>query len=195
MGSSRQEKAASHERIVATASAHLRESGLEALRVDQVMSEAGLTHGGFYRHFNSRDELINEALGHALNNGSAVAQSAAQTLGENALKAIIVGYLSPSHRDSPSTGCAVAALAEDMSRAKVEPRELYQEQVKRYLELFEALASRIEKEKVNSKLSVLTLSALVGAVNISRATSDEELSLRILNETRDVLLQIYELKN
>ena len=188
MGSSRSDKAASHRRIVEIAAAHMRQDGIDGVRVAEVMSEAGLTHGGFYRHFESRDELISEALVLALEEGSERSRSAAENPGPRALRAVIKGYLSTTHRDSPSTGCAVAAMAEDVSRSNPTLRELFENQVLQYIELLERLQEATEG--LESPMATLTLSAIVGAVNLARAVNDEELSLRILRETAESLTEM-----
>ena len=188
MGTSQKEKAASHERIVAIAAARIRRDGIDGVSVADIMSDAGLTHGGFYRHFDSRDDLITEALALALAEGSERSRTAADTLGARALRVIINAYLSPQHRDSPSTGCAVTALAEDLSRGKQADRDLYAQQVEQYIELLADLGPISDDPA--SHLPMLTLSALVGGVSMARAVGDPALSQKILQDTRDALLEI-----
>lgn len=188
MGTSQKEKAASHERIVAIAAARIRGQGIDGVNVAEIMREAGLTHGGFYRHFDSRDDLITEAVAQALTEGSERSRTAAETLGPRALRAIINAYLSPQHRDAPATGCAVPALAEDLSRGRQPDRDLYAQQVERYIELLTGLDPMSDDPA--SHLPMLTLSALVGAVAIARAVGDPALSKKVLRDTRDALLEI-----
>src|SRR6201996_5985074 len=133
MGYSKADKAQSHERIVQTAAMRFREKGIEGISVAELMHEAGLTHGGFYRHFESRDDLVAQAVEAALAHGSRRVDSAAQ-LGSEALTAIIDGYLSHLHRDKPETGCAVAALPTDVARADARARGAYSQQVRFYIE-------------------------------------------------------------
>jgi TetR/AcrR family transcriptional regulator, transcriptional repressor for nem operon len=188
MGSSQKEKAANHERIVAIAAARIRQDGLDGVSVAEIMREAGLTHGGFYRHFESRDELIAEAVARALRDGSVEARMAPETLGSRGLRAIVYAYLSQGHRDSPATGCAIAALAEDMSRVNPSIRDLYGAQVEEDIELLAGLDPI--SEDPDSHLDVLTLSALVGALSIARAVGDPALSRRVLRETADALMAV-----
>src|ERR1700704_1018517 len=114
MGHSKADKDESHDRIVQVAAAGFREIGVDGIGVADLMKEAGLTHGGFYRHFSSRDDLVAEAIERALRDGSqgafdAVAKS---KLPKQALLfALVDWYLSIGHRDGRATGCAVAALA------------------------------------------------------------------------------------
>ena len=141
MGTSQSDKAASHERILDIAAARFRRDGIDGLGVAELMNEAGLTHGGFYRHFGSRDDLVAEAVEVALAQGSARTQSAASRGGWRALRAIIDGYLSTSHRDNPESGCAVAALAEDVARADGRTRAAYARQVEEYHDVLDTLLS------------------------------------------------------
>ena len=139
MGSSQADKAASHQRIVTAAAARVRRAGVDGLSVADLMREAGLTHGGFYRHFGSRDDLVAEAVEAALAHGSRRAEAAARPGGPEALAATIDAYLSPLHRDKPETGCAVAALPADIARSGQRARAAYTAQVRRYLDLLAGL--------------------------------------------------------
>lgn len=175
MGSSQADKAASHDRIVKAAAARIRSDGIDGVSVSDLMSEAGLTHGGFYRHFNSRDELVVEAMEAALADGSKAAAAASQ-LGEGrGLAAVIGGYLSKAHRDHPEAGCAVAALPTDVVRATPDARAAYTSQVRRYLDLLAALDPNHDSDQAQ-----LTLAALVGGVLLARAVDDQGLSDEIL---------------
>lgn len=122
MGGSRADKAASHERIVKAAAARIRRDGVEGVGVADLMPEAGLTHGGFYRHFGPRDDLVAEAVEAALAHGSRRAEAAAQLGGSEALAMASDAYLSPIHRDKLETGCAVAALPTDIARSSQRAR-------------------------------------------------------------------------
>jgi TetR/AcrR family transcriptional repressor of nem operon len=186
MGSSQKEKAASHQRIVAIAAAHIRQDGIDGLNVADIMREAGLTHGGFYRHFSSRSDLVSEALALALTEGSVKFMMPPETLGSRPLRAIIHAYLSRGHRDSPATGCAVSALVEDMSRASASDRSLYAAQVEEDIDLLASLEPI--SDDPDSPVALLTLSALVGALSLSRAVCDPALSRRILRGTADALM-------
>src|ERR1700722_20781608 len=110
MGHSQSDKAASRERILALASAQIRQQGLESLSVGKLMQKAGLTHGGFYGHFASRSDLLAKALERALVDGAGAARAAAQDRAPR-FAALVRSYLSRAHRDAPETGCAIAALA------------------------------------------------------------------------------------
>lgn len=186
MGTSQADKAASHDRIVKAAAARIRRDGVDGVSVSELMSEAGLTHGGFYRHFSSRDELVAEAIEAALEQGSRRTQTAARIGGVPALEAIVDGYLSQAHRDRPETGCAVGALPEDVSRCSTRARQAYERQVQRYVDLLAELFPEADPEATRDE-AVLFLSALVGALSMARAVDDAQLSDEILAGTARAL--------
>jgi TetR/AcrR family transcriptional repressor of nem operon len=182
VGSSQAEKAASHQRIVKAAAVRIRRDGIDGVSVAELMAEAGLTHGGFYRHFDSRDELVAEAVEMALAQGSKRTYAAAEIGGVPALTAIIDGYLSQLHRDKPETGCAVAALPTDIARSNPQAREAYSDQVRRYVDLLTGLSPSGDPDDGH-----LLLGALVGALTLSRAVDDPSLSNEILGSAARAL--------
>jgi TetR/AcrR family transcriptional repressor of nem operon len=188
MGHSRENKAQSHDRIVQTAAARFREAGVEGVGVADLMKEAGLTHGGFYRHFASRDELVAEAVECALRDGGrAVEAVASAKLARPALVAALVdAYLSTAHRDGLATSCAVTTLAGDVARSNDRARAAYTQQVDIYLKLLAGLAVA-DKPKARRTKAIAALSSLVGAVSLSRAVNDEKLSREILKAAADEL--------
>ena len=189
MGSSQADKAASHDRIVNVAAARMRRDGVNGVGVAELMQEAGLTHGGFYRHFSARDELVAEAVECALAQGSERAISAAARGGKRAFTALVDGYLSVAHRDRPESGCAVAGLAEDVSRADARTRAAYGRQVEKYLDVLAGLTPSADPA-ADRRQAYLVLSALVGAVAMARAVGDSDLSEEILSETASALKQL-----
>lgn len=186
MGNSQAGKAASHDRIVKAAAARMRRDGINGVGVSDLMNEAGLTHGGFYRHFDSRDDLVAEAVECGLAQGSEHALALARRGGMPALNAFIDAYLSESHRDSPETGCAVVALAEDVARAGSRPRSAYARQVGDYIDVLAGLLPGADPV-ADRQRATLILSALVGAVSMARAVDDVELSRQILDQTATAL--------
>ncbi len=179
MGHSQAGKSDNHGRIVKIAAQRFRERGLDALSVADLMKEAGLTHGGFYRHFDSRDQLITEAVECALEQGGRRAAAVTAEGRKSALNTLVDAYLAQSHRDDPGQGCAVTALAADVARGNDAVRTAYTEQVRHYLDIIGAALKQEERKPVRQQ-AVLTLSALVGAVSLARAVNDEALSLEIL---------------
>lgn len=185
MGHSRASKQQSHEQIVATAARCFREQGVDGISIANLMKEAGLTHGGFYKHFQSRDDLVAEALSHALE-GSNQRYNA---MGPLSLGAFVDSYLSTQHRDNTGDGCAMAALVNDASRLREDSRELYSEQYGRFLA---RIGSMLEgsPEQINGNAMVV-LSTLVGALNIARALNDKAQSDRLLEAVRNYLTEAF----
>jgi TetR/AcrR family transcriptional repressor of nem operon len=182
MGSSQADKAASHERIVVAASRRIRRDGIDNVSVSELMNEAGLTHGGFYRHFDSRDELVAEAIAEALAQGSQRVRASTEVDQTAALAAIVDGYLSRLHRDKPETGCAVAALPTDIARTDSRARAAYSRQVRSYIELLTELTPARDRDEAQ-----LILAALVGALVLARAVDDRALSDEILGSVARAL--------
>jgi TetR/AcrR family transcriptional repressor of nem operon len=182
VGHSQADKVASHQRIVEITATRLRVDGLSRPAIGELMKEAGLTHGGFYRHFGSRDELVDESIVRALWDGArriADAVGAERDSGGDRLAGLIAAYLSPEHRDDLAGSCAVATLGADVARASDRTRSAYGDQVRSYLRIIEGLLDEPDPA-ARRRRAVLTLSALVGAVIMARAVSDPELSGELL---------------
>jgi TetR/AcrR family transcriptional repressor of nem operon len=181
MGHSKEDKAASHDRIVEIAAARIRESGTTAPGVAEIMKAAGLTHGGFYKHFGSRDDLVAEAVERALADGTrATARVTADA--DDPLAAFVDWYASSAHRDDRAGGCAVAALGCDAPRADDRVRAAYREQVQRYIANLERLLGGDDGEA--RRRATVAVSTLVGGLMLARAVDDEALSGEILRDVR-----------
>jgi TetR/AcrR family transcriptional repressor of nem operon len=181
MGHSRVGKVESHDRIVRVAAARFRENGVDGIGVADLMKDAGLTHGGFYRHFGTRDELVAEAVERALRDGGLAVEAVLKGRNRPAvlLAALVDAYLSAEHRDNLATSCAVTTLAADVVRCNERTRSAYTRQVEIYLELLgKLIAGRGPKAK--RARAIAALSTLVGAVSMARAVNDERLSREIL---------------
>ena len=184
MRHSKEDKAASHERIVAIAAARIREAGTEQPGVAEIMRAAGLTHGGFYKHFGSRDELIVEAVERALTDSeSRVPELTAGA--EDPLAAFADAYVSAAHRDDPASGCGVVALGTDMPRVGGSAQEAYRAQVERYLAHLQELLEG--DDDATRRRATVTLSAMVGAVMIARALGPTARSDEILRDVREAV--------
>ena len=183
MRQSREAKTQTHERIIAIASARIREDGIEAPRVAEIMQAAGLTHGGFYKHFDSRDDLIAEATSRALADGNREVRALTDH-SPHPLAALIDWYASAGHRDDLVTGCPLAALGGDMRRADRRVSAAYGEQVERYLEYLQQLLGSDENSR---QRATVALSTLVGSVILARAIGDHPLSDEILADVREAL--------
>ena len=186
MGYSQAQKEKTHKRIVAIASKRFREKGLTGFGIAELMKEAGLTVGGFYKHFDSRDELVAEALGDAFGVWQRQKEAAASGGQPLSFEKLIDDYASDAHRKNPGTGCAFSALAPEIARSDKRTRALTSDQVKANLDLLAGLLPGRDKRAARSK-GILTFSALVGAMSLARAVSDARLSHEILNTVADLL--------
>lgn len=185
MRRSTDEKAASHERIVDVAAAQIRERGTDQPGVAEIMRSAGLTHGGFYKHFGSRSELIDEAVTRALNQNELKAEQRLASADGDPLAAFADWYLSTEHRDNPGTGCGVAALGPDVSRIGGRAQEAYRAQVNRYLA---SLAPVIDAEDPDAgRAALVTLSTMVGALVIARGLGPTAQSDELLDTVREAI--------
>ena len=184
MGYSKDDKSASHERIVATAAARIRESGTQQPGVAEIMGAAGLTHGGFYKHFASRDELIAEAVARALTENDAELEQITADA-DDPLAAFADWYVTTAHRDDPATGCGVVALGADVWRVGGAAQEAYRAQVERYLAHLQTLLGGEDPE--TRRRATVTLSAMVGAVTIARALGPTPRSDELLRDVREAV--------
>jgi TetR/AcrR family transcriptional repressor of nem operon len=185
MRHSKAEKAKTHERIVAIASKRFREEGLAGIGIADLMKDAGLTVGGFYKHFKSRDALVAEAVGSALELWKRQVDAAASGDPPVSYQSLVDEYLSEAHRNHPGTGCPVGALAGDLARTDRRTRALVSRKVRDNIELLATLIRNTNKADSHRARAqaVLTYCALVGAIGMARAVSDEELSREILKTT------------
>jgi TetR/AcrR family transcriptional repressor of nem operon len=181
MGYSKSDKAETHTRIVKVAAKRFRERGLDGIGVADVMKEAGVTVGGFYKHFGSRDELVVEALATAFKDLDVWEEHTPD------MAHLLQNYLTEAHREAPGTGCAMGALLGDITRGSKSARALYTERVKRSLGFFSALLPASQRADKRGR-ALLILSALLGALNLSRAVSDPNFSREILHRVRDELI-------
>ncbi|MBN8954122.1 MULTISPECIES: TetR/AcrR family transcriptional regulator [unclassified Rhizobium] len=184
MGRSQLEKQKTHERIVTLAAKRLREEGLEGIGVADLMKEAGLTVGGFYKHFGSRDELVAEAVESAI--GSSRRQLEEKGIAPESipLSDYVDGYLSERHRDQCGEGCAYAALTADMARSSDAVRTVATEGLQRN---FETMTARMpEPETAEARRKAIIASCLMtGALGLARVANDEALSNEILETVKE----------
>jgi TetR/AcrR family transcriptional repressor of nem operon len=186
MGYSKAQKTRTHKRIVAIASKRFREEGLAGIGIAELMKEAGLTVGGFYKHFVSRDDLVAEAVSSAFGNWKRRVDEAASGGPSVSYEKLIDDYLSEAHRDNPGTGCAFSALAPEIARSDKRTRALTSEQVRNDIQLIAALLP-LKNQRTARLRAILTFSALVGAMSLARAVSDKALSREILETVAELL--------
>ena len=169
-------KEASHERIVEVAARAIRRSGYGGTGVADIMKEAGLTHGGFYAHFDSRDALLAEAGDRAGAESVALAaRVAAAAPAGQALQAIMQAYLSPEHIATVETGCPVAALGSEMPRQAPEVRRAATIHIKEMIDLFARQLPDWGQPQAHEHAMALVC-ALIGTTMMARAVDDPNLS-------------------
>ena len=175
------EKAAQNRQHILTAAARLfREHGITATGVDAITKDAGLTHGGLYSQFGSKEAIAAEAIRFAATRSKRVWQQAVERKqGTKALRSIVEGYLSPAHRDSPGQGCVIAALGADVARQPQSVREAFTKELE---DVFEVLAQLMPGDNPSHRYedAIAAFAAMVGALVLARAVNDETLSERIL---------------
>lgn len=169
---SREQMGENRRRILDAAGRLFRDRGFEAVTVAEVMREAGLTHGGFYGHFRSKDDLIAAALAELV---------VASEPGPLALPAFATRYLSPAHRDDPASGCPVAALASDTIRQAPEARAAMTEGLRRQIARLTDGAAEPESAR---QAAIGSWAAMVGAMILARMSDDPALSDEVLAQTR-----------
>jgi len=150
------------------------------------MKETGLTVGGFYKHFDSRDRLVAEAVNSAFGTWKRQVDAAAAGGPPLSYAKLIDDYLNEAHRNNPGTGCVFSALATEIPRSDKRTRALASDQIRNDIQLIAGLLPGKDKRAARSK-AILTFSALVGAMSLARAVSDEALSLEILKTVAEPL--------
>jgi TetR/AcrR family transcriptional repressor of nem operon len=188
MRRSREDTARTRERIIEGASAMFRKRGLLNVSVADLMANAGLTHGGFYAHFGSRDELVSEAIRFALLQSAQRIYLSALKGGEKpGYSKLIQRYLTTEHRDHPESGCALASLGSEVARTGGVSSEVFSEGFCELIGLLAQLSP--ERSRKARKAHVLSvISALSGALVLARSATDADVSAEILDSVRGVLL-------
>jgi TetR/AcrR family transcriptional regulator, transcriptional repressor for nem operon len=166
-------KDATRERIIDVASKQFRENGVAAVGLAGIMSDAGLTNGAFYTHFESKEDLVRAVLGNALDRRETKLETAA------GLEVMIRDYLSRSHRDSPGRGCPTAALVAEIARHPKTTRDGFTAKVSRFIELIAAQlpAGSVGERRRNA---VAIYGMMVGTLQLARAINDKQLSDEML---------------
>lgn len=179
-----------HERIVKTAARVVRHLGYAGVGVADVMKEAGLTHGGFYAHFESRNALLVEAVNWASKESSDALTSLIDSNsrpGKSRFRALVEAYLSKVHLTAVETGCPIAALSSDMSRQEGELRMAANTIVKRLI-----AAVRAALSEAHASSAEVIAAQLVGSLQLARAMGNNEEGYALLIATRTALLERYD---
>lgn len=173
-------KEASHERILQAASRAIRRSGYAGTSVADIMREAGLTHGGFYAHFASREAMLAEAADRAGSETvTLLEQFASAAPPEEGYRTLLKTYLSRTHAERAETGCPVAALGSEMPRQAPEVREAATRRIKNMIDLVARYAPA-EDESVGRRKALATTATMIGALVLARAVDDRQLGDDVL---------------
>src|ERR1700726_2654198 len=185
---SREHKQETHARIVKKASVRLREKGAHGIGVADLMKEAGLTHGGFYAHFDSREALVIEAFTHAMDRSTERWRKLAeQTPPEKRLAMIVNTYLTPLHRDDPGHGCSIPALGAEIARESPKTRKAFAAKLE---QMIDALAAQIPDvpRKAARKQAMAAIATMMGTLVLARIAGTGAFSNEILGAGRDAVL-------
>ncbi len=190
MKTSKEQVARNRERILEAASEGFRKYGFEGLKVADLMKEAGLTHGGFYGYFESKDDLAVAACEVALKSQGDRLKAAKDGNPAVELRAYFERYLSMSNRDNPENACLFPALSAEVARQGAPVRAVFTDGLKDYLGALAAISDRGTEGEV-PKNAIAILSTLVGAMLLARAVDDEAYSNTLLEVAKDALKAQY----
>ena len=185
---SKEHKQETHARIVKKASIRLREKGAHGIGVADLMKEAGLTHGGFYAHFDSREALVIEAFNYAMDRSTERWRKLAEeTPPEKRFAAIVDAYMTTIHRDDPGHGCAVPTLGPEIARESAKTRKAF---AARLDEMIEMMADQVPElpRKAARAQAIAALATMAGALVLSRVAGSGEFSEEILGVGREAAL-------
>jgi len=189
MRKSKQEAAETRRRIVKAAAAEFRQNGIGGTGLSDLMAAAGLTHGGFYRHFDSKDQIVAEACTAAAKSlAEQLAASVSKKSPQRGLKAIVENYLSAAHRDEPADGCPIAALGSEIARSDERTRAAATQALLKFVEI---IASQFGKTRpdVARRRALVAAATMIGALTVSRIVTDSELSAAILRQAERHLIR------
>jgi len=184
MRKSKQETAETRQRIVAAAAAEFRRNGIEGTGLADLMAAAGLTHGGFYKHFESKEQVVDESLALAIESMVGEWQKTlSASPGRRGLDNAIGGYLSTEYRDNVAGGCPFVALGGEVSRSTEVVRETA---TTGFLQLVELIAGQLEglSPAAAKNEALFMLTSMIGAVTMARVVTDPGLSATILRQAR-----------
>ena len=185
---SKEHKQETHARIVKKAATRLREKGAHGIGVADLMKDAGLTHGGFYAHFDSREALVIEAFNYAMDRANERWRKiTAEVPPEKRLATIVDGYLSATHRDDPGQGCAVPALGAEIARESLKTRKAFALKLDQMIDMITDQIQDVPR-KTARKQAMATLATMLGTIVMSRIAGDGEMSDEILSAGREAVM-------
>jgi TetR/AcrR family transcriptional regulator, transcriptional repressor for nem operon len=185
---SKEHKQETHARIVRKAAVRLREKGAHGIGVADLMKEAGLTHGGFYAHFDSREALVIEAFSYAMDRATERWRKvAAEMPPEKRLSTIVDTYLTAVHRDDPGHGCAVPSLGAEIVRESLKTRKAFALKLEQMIDMMADQILDVPR-KTARKQAMATLATMMGTIVMSRIAGNGELSEEVLSAGREAVL-------
>ena len=185
---SKEHKQETHAKIVKKASVRLREKGAHGIGVADLMKEAGLTHGGFYAHFDSREALVIEAFGYAMDRSVEHWRNMTTDIPpEKRLSTIVDSYVSATHRDDPGRGCAVPSLGAEIARESAKTRKAFSAKLDQMIDLVADQIPDVPR-KTARRLAMGTMATMMGTLVMSRIAGSGELSDEILASGREAAL-------
>jgi TetR/AcrR family transcriptional repressor of nem operon len=185
---SREHKLETHARIVKKASVRLREKGAHGIGVADLMKDAGLTHGGFYAHFDSREALVIEAFSHAMDRSTEHWRKIAETTApDQRLKTIVDSYLTPLHRDDPGHGCAIPTLGAEIARESPKTRKAFAAKLEQMIDMLAAQIPDLPRNAAR-KQAMATIATMMGTLVMARLAGSGEFSDEILGAGREAAL-------
>jgi TetR/AcrR family transcriptional repressor of nem operon len=185
---SREHKQETHDRIVKKASVRLREKGAHGIGVADLMKEAGLTHGGFYAHFDSREALVIEAFAYAMDRSMEHWRKITDEVSpEKRLALVAESYLSTIHRDNPGHGCSIPSLGAEIARESPKTRKAFAGKLDEMIEMMADYMPNMPR-KAARKQAIATLATMAGTMLLARIAGSSELSDEVLKAGRDSAL-------
>jgi TetR/AcrR family transcriptional repressor of nem operon len=176
---SRAQAAENRETVINVASRLFREHGFDGIGLKDLMEGAGLTQGAFYKQFASKEDLAAQASRRAMASGVNRLSAAAAANPKDPLSAVVAIFLSTDHREERMDGCPIVALGSDAARQGSDVKASFEAGIREYLELLDRLVGEADGEEPSGKAMAI-LSTMVGAVVLSRAVNDEQLSKQFL---------------
>lgn len=183
MGFSKAQKEKHRDQILTNAGEQLRSGGFEAINVVSLMKSVGLTHGGFYGHFDNKEDLLDQALERALSDGRLTEKMAAAQKKQTFAR-YVSSYVSPKHRDLHGSGCAIPALMSEVARRPEKSRDIMQTHINDFVD---TVAGYLEDDREKANAAVATM---VGALALSRAMNDEDKAKEMLSAVKAQLLAL-----
>ncbi|MFZ2630881.1 MAG: TetR/AcrR family transcriptional regulator [Desulfosalsimonadaceae bacterium] len=178
-----------NKRITDLASRRFRKEGIHAVGIAGLMADVGLTHGGFYSHFKSKEDLVMQALSNALKETLALLETYAEE-NNGGIEALVKAYLHPIHRETPEKGCAIAAVGPELSRLPKGSQQVINDFIEQFLALIEHYLPRTDLSEKRHQAAVAIFALLVGSIQISRMMSGEKQKDEVLKSGIDAALAL-----